>query len=345
MRYYEQERDVIDFFREEYEFLSNFYPAKMWYEGILYQNAEAVYQAQKCADPEERKKFARLYSDEAKRLGREVALRSDWEDVKVPVMEQIVRAKFTQHPRLAKRLVETGDKPLFEGNYWHDVFWGIDLRTREGENLLGIILMALRKEFAEKGLPTGSENQFVSTYGPVRGILVADEDLTQIKVDCIVNAANKTLLGGSGVDGAIHREAGPELLEECRTLGGCQTGEAKLTKGYRLPARYVIHTVGPVYGKEDESLLENCYWNCLELARETGIRSIAFPAISTGKFCFPKKKATEIAIHTVLDWKAQHPDHPMDVILSCVDQRIYQYACEILSPLSAENGAATDNAE
>ena len=139
MRYYEQERDVIDFFREEYEFLSNFYPTKMWYEGILYQNAEAAYQAQKCADPEERKKFARLYSDEAKRLGREVAVRSDWEYVKVPVMEQIVRAKFTQHPRLAKRLMETGDRPLFEGNYWHDVFWGIDLRTREGENHLGII--------------------------------------------------------------------------------------------------------------------------------------------------------------------------------------------------------------
>ena len=345
MRYYEQERDVIDFFREEYEFLSNFYPAKMRFEGILYQNAEAAYQAQKCADPEERKKFAQLYSDEAKRLGREVALRSDWEDVKVPVMEQIVRAKFTQHPRLAKRLVETGDKPLVEGNYWHDVFWGIDLRMREGENHLGIILMALRKEFTEKGLPTGSEDQFVSTYGPVRGILVTDEDLTQIEVDCIVNAANKTLLGGSGVDGAIHREAGPKLREECRTLGGCQTGEAKLTKGYRLPAHYIIHTVGPVYGKEDESLLETCYRSCLELARETGIRSIAFPAISTGKFCFPNKKATEIAVQTVLDWKERHPDNPMDVILSCVDQRIYQYACEALASLLLEEGISNNSAE
>lgn len=174
---------------------------------------------------------------------------------------------------------------VFEGNYWHDVFWGIDLKTREGENHLGIILMELRKELTAMGLPAGSEGQFVCAYGPTRGILVTDEDLTQIDVDCIVNAANKTLLGGSGVDGAIHREAGPELREECQAFGGCQTSETKLTKGYRFPARYVIHTVDPVYGRDDEPLLETCYRNCMELARETGIRSIAFPAISMGKFC------------------------------------------------------------
>lgn len=334
MRYYEQEREMIDLFREEYEFLSNFYPAKMRYEGISYHNAEAAYQAQKCADPKEREKFAELYADEAKRLGQRVELRSDWDKVKVRIMEQVVRTKFTQNLLLARRLAETGNKPLLEGNYWHDIFWGIDLKTREGENHLGRILMDLRKEFQTNGLPDGGAGHPVLNYGPLRGITVTDEDITQINADCIVNAANKTLLGGSGVDGAIHREAGPELLEECRTLGGCEVGEAKLTKGYRLPARYVIHTVGPVYGKDDDIFLTNCYWNCMELAMNTGIHSIAFPAISTGKFCFPKKKATEIAIQTVLYWKARHPDYPIDVILSCVDQRICQYACDILSGLA-----------
>lgn len=334
MRYYEQEPEMIDLFREEYEFLSNFYPAKMRFEGISYHNAEAAYQAQKCADPKAREQFAELYADEAKRLGQRVELRSDWDKVKVRIMEQVVRAKFAQNLLLARRLAETGNKPLLEGNYWHDLFWGIDLKTREGENHLGRILMDLRKEFQTNGLPDGSAGRPVLNYGPLRGITVTDEDITQINADCIVNAANKTLLGGGGVDGAIHREAGPELLEECRTLGGCEVGEAKLTKGYRLPARYVIHTVGPVYGKDDDIFLNNCYWNCMELAMNTGIHSIAFPAISTGKFCFPKKKATEIAIQTVLYWKDQHPDYPIDVILSCVDQRICQYACDILSGMA-----------
>lgn len=336
MRYYEQERETIDLFREEYEFLSNFYPAKMSYEGISYYTAEAAYQAQKCADPKKREQFSILYSDEAKELGQNVDLRRDWDTVKVRVMEQVVRAKFTQNPLLAKRLLETEDKPLFEGNYWHNTFWGIDLKTREGENHLGRILMALRKEFQTNGLPENGAKRPVLTYGPLLGITVTDEDITQIDVECIVNAANKTLLGGGGVDGAIHREAGPELLAECRTLGGCEVGEAKLTKGYRLSARYIIHTVGPVYGKDDDIFLNNCYWNCMELAMSSGIHSIAFPAISTGKFCFPKKKATEIAIQTVLCWKNQHSDYPIDVILSCVDQRVCQFACDILSGLASD---------
>jgi O-acetyl-ADP-ribose deacetylase (regulator of RNase III) len=160
-------------------------------------------------------------------------------------------------------------------------------------------------------------------------IEIIQDDITTLEVDAIVNAANSALLGGGGVDGAIHRAAGPELLAECRTLGGCPTGEARLTGGYLLPARFVIHTVGPVWhgGSHDEDrLLAACYRNSLALAAAHQIHSIAFPSISTGVYRFPIERACRIAIEEVRTFLAAHP-LPERVIFCCfsaADRNIYE---------------------
>lgn len=167
-----------------------------------------------------------------------------------------------------------------------------------------------------------------------RRLEVVKGDITTMPADAIVNAANNSLLGGGGVDGAIHRAAGKELLAECATLGGCETGEAKITKGYRLAAKYVIHTVGPVwYGgmKAEPELLDRCYKNSFTLARKNGVKTLAFPSISTGVYGYPVEQAAKIAMKRLKEMLADTPMEQMEkVTMVCFDDRTYQaYVSEL----------------
>jgi O-acetyl-ADP-ribose deacetylase (regulator of RNase III) len=171
-----------------------------------------------------------------------------------------------------------------------------------------------------------------------RTIAIVQGDITTREIDAIVNAANTTLLGGGGVDGAIHHAAGPGLLEECEQIGGCPTGQARITRGYRLPARHVIHTVGPVWRggtHREDGLLASCYRNSLALAREHGLRTIAFPAISTGVYRFPIERATSIALREAARFLEEHPDAFDRILFVCFDRvtlDVYERAFAKLRP-------------
>ncbi len=164
---------------------------------------------------------------------------------------------------------------------------------------------------------------------------VVEGDITQQAVDAIVNAANETLLGGGGVDGAIHRAAGPELKEECSKLGGCPTGQAKITKGYRLPARWVIHTVGPIWrggGYGEDELLASCYRSCFALAEQYGIRTIAFPSISTGAYGFPMERAARIAVREAKAFLERNRT-VKKVLLVCFGHKAFKIHCRALDEI------------
>lgn len=171
-------------------------------------------------------------------------------------------------------------------------------------------------------------------------VVVVEGDITQQPVDAIVNAANTSLLGGGGVDGAIHRAAGSGLLEECRRLNGCNTGDAKITKGYNLPADWVIHTVGPIWqdgNHGEEQLLASCYRRCLELAEQYEIRTIAFPAISTGIYGFPAERAARIAVSEVKTFLESHPSVEQ-VIFVCFSHPSYEYHIAAVQEILQEKG-------
>lgn len=166
-------------------------------------------------------------------------------------------------------------------------------------------------------------------------IQVEQGDITKFKGDALVNAANSSLLGGGGVDGAIHRAAGPDLVQECRLLGGCKTGQAKLTKGYRLPVRYIIHTVGPVWqggGNNEAQLLASCYRASLELAAQHQVKTIAFPAISCGIYHYPVSEAAKIAVKAVTAFLEEQP-LPEHVTLMCYEESVYQAYLDTLNQL------------
>ena len=166
----------------------------------------------------------------------------------------------------------------------------------------------------------------------MENLKIIQGDITKLTIDAIVNAANKSLLGGLGVDGAIHQAAGPQLLAECKQLHGCETGQAKITKGYQLPAKFVIHTVGPIYSgsKQDNELLKDCYINSLDLAKDHNLHSIAFPAISTGAYGFPAAPAAHIAFTAVRNWLTEHSDYQMEVIMCAFDVKTAElYRAEV----------------
>ena len=176
-----------------------------------------------------------------------------------------------------------------------------------------------------------------SRSNPVLEVIVAD--ITTLAVDAIVNAANQSLLGGGGVDGAIHSAAGPALLAQCRPLGGCPTGEARITRGYRLPARYVIHTVGPVWqggGTGEDGLLAACYASSLRLAAANSVASLAFPAISTGVYGFPADRAARIAVDTVRSETEAGHEALQHVLFCCFDQRAADLHREAMARLGRE---------
>ena len=171
----------------------------------------------------------------------------------------------------------------------------------------------------------------------MKRLSIVKGDIVKMKTDAIVNAANTSLLGGGGVDGAIHRAAGPELLAECETLNGCKTGEAKITKGYKLKAKFVIHTPGPIWrgGKWGEAeLLANCYKNCLALAKKNGVKTIAFPSISTGVYRFPVEQAAKIAVGEILNG-LNNDDAIEQVTIVCFDDKTKEVYLDALAELQA----------
>ncbi len=304
---------TIRFYRvnDPYGVFSNFAPFPIRLGGRKWPTTEHSFQAQKFPAGEHQEAIRNEPSPMiAARMGRDRKrpLRSDWETVKDSVMREAVLAKLCQHDEVRALLFSTGEARLVEHTE-NDAYWA-DGGDGSGRNRLGEILMELR----------GLLRTQMTRISLSRGNIVT------LPVDAIVNAANRSLLGGGGVDGAIHRAAGPELMEECRGLNGCDVGEAKITRGHRLPAKWIIHTVGPVWhggGADEAALLADCYRNSLRLAARHGAASIAFPAISCGAYRYPVPQASRVALGAVLETLCREPDMP-EVVLCCFTDEVFE---------------------
>ena len=326
---------------EENGCFSNWYRKPFVIDDFTYLHVEQYMMAQKAKLFHDSERYTAILRStnpwECKDLGKQVKPFDSkaWDAVRYDVVKTANRAKYEQNPDLMARLLSTGNAILAEASP-KDNIWGIGLDASAasemnpsewpGQNLLGKILMELRAEFSgKKTAPAETVLQLV------RG------DITKISdVEAIVNAANISLLGGGGVDGAIHRAAGPKLLEECRKLHGCRTGEAKLTGAYNLPCKYIIHTVGPVWqggDNQEAELLADCYRNSLQVAIDHQIRRVAFPSISTGVYSYPLEEAAKVAIHTVNKFAEEHPGKLDVVEWVLFDQRTYAAYDQVLGQL------------
>ncbi|MBO5359703.1 MAG: DUF1768 domain-containing protein [Clostridia bacterium] len=292
----DKKENIVRCFRSKYSFLSNFYSATVFFDGVTYLNSESAYQAQKCKNEEERLLFTKLSSDEAKSLGKKVDCREDWDEVKLSLMKDIVYNKFTQNPHLAKALTDTGEIPLFEGNNWGDLYWGVDLKTGVGENNLGKILMNLRKSFAEKGIPKTKN---------------VPESLFEHSGD-------------------VYVVLGDTVLSECEYIV-CDISQAETLCVPDECRKRVIFAEGPRYPAENcAEKLFDCYTHYLDNTKENDIHSIAFSVISVGKYSYPKKEACRIAVEAVKAWKVKNPQYNLIIKLFSPDSRLYGLLCEEL---------------